>query len=234
MVERWRIPVFAAVLVGHGLIGWWLARAMPPPPVSAPDEEHVLYIELVSAPQPVSEPEPVTAEIEPSPVEPEPEPPPTRLPPRRIRMPAPPMQAVIETAPEAPPARELVDPARDPFSQPPAAPRAETGFGRRDLARMPSSNVPQLPGALDRDPGLARLPARQRIDARKIVDVVGAFIGGGPNAPVELPCGSRVNDPGAQMNESFSPAWNKHYGCGEDAARAGYDGRAQQPPGTVR
>src|SRR5690606_23117294 len=75
------------------------------------------------------------------------------------------MQAVIVPAQPAPPepARERVDPARDPFHRP-AAPHAPLQGLRHG-----------------------------RIGAKEVVDTVAALIGGGRNAPVEAPCGNRLS-----------------------------------------
>lgn len=140
------------------------------------------------------------------------------------------MEAVfVEAPPEAlpEPATTRIPGHEDPFHRPreDAPPQ---GFGRRDQAALPDARRPQVPGA--RPPGapLQGLRAQAPLDVRSVVEMVGGLIGGGPNAPVEAPCGGRISGQ-TSIAGGASPAWNSRYGCSDGAA--GYDGRVALPPG---
>ena len=236
MTERWHGWVMAIVALGHLGAAIWLSYAMVPLPVPRAAET-VMYVELIEiadppAPDPTPEPEASPPDVTPPP-EPRRTPPPDPV--VRLRRESVTMEAVIEprSDPLSGPAmpREFIDPERDPFYRPPAS--TDQGFGRRRaLPVLPDSNRPRIAG--ERPPD-APLPELRMGDTspKRIVEAIGSFIGGGPNAPMEAPCGGRVNG-GFGATTSFSPAWQKHYGCGDEKERAGYDGTVDQPPGTVR
>lgn len=226
MRERGQWLILAGVVLGHAGLLALLVRAMVPwQPAPAPERppEVVSWIEFDAQP-PSSEPEPVQA-----------------LPPREVRAPVarrpgrtmapvPAMEAVFIEAPSgAPPepATGRIPGHQDPFHRP----REEAppqGFGRRDQAALPDARRPQAPGA--RPPGapLQGLRARPPLDTRSVVEMVGGLIGGGPNAPVEAPCGGRISGQ-TSIAGGASPAWNSRYGCSDGAG--GYDGRVALPPG---
>jgi hypothetical protein len=207
--------VWLVVVLGHAGLLAWLMHAMVPPAVEPESVETVLYLDLAPTPaEPPAEPPP-TAPTEP--------PAPVQLPTRRIV--APPMQAVFETpAPAAPaPATERIDPADDPFHRPDQ--RAPTGFGRRDVPGLPNARAPRVAGEAPPNAPLRGLRHREPMSPKQLVNAIGSFIGGGPGAPVEAPCGGRMNG-GDSTAEGFSPAWNKHYGCTRDEDGASFDGSA--------
>lgn len=224
-VERWRVAVFTGVLLGHLGLALWLPRAMGPSFV--PPDDVVLQVEFF---EPPPLPEPSAPDTPPAPEQPPPERPRTQV----RRAPASAMEAVIETPAEptadAEPPREFVAPERDPFSRPPSA---ATGFGRRAAPDSPARSLPRIAGEAPPDAPLQGLGLRRR-GTREIVEFVGALIGGGPNAPVEVRCGGRLNGGGVTTAESFSPAWQQHYGCSDSGTGAGYDGRVELPENIAR
>jgi hypothetical protein len=137
------------------------------------------------------------------------------------------MQAVFEApVPDPPaPATGRIDPADDPFSRPRPSPPVATGFGRRATPALPDSRPPRVAGEAPANAPLQGLRHRERPSPQQLATLIGSLIGGGPNAPVEAPCGGRMNG-GGSTAEGFSPAWNKHYGCTRDEDAAGYDGSA--------
>lgn len=230
MRERGQLLILAVVVLGHAGLLVLLVRAMAPwQPALVADRplEVVSWIEF--------EPQPSRSD---PPAEPEPA---ESLPPREVRAPvvrrpvrsqapAPAMEAVfVEAPPEAPQeSAPLRIPAHeDPFHRPrdDAPPQ---GFGRRDQAALPDARRPRVPGA--RPPGapLQGLRARAPLDTRSVVELVGGLIGGGPNAPVEAPCGGRISGQ-TSIAGGASPAWNSRYGCSDGAGD--YDGRVALPPG---
>lgn len=232
MRERWQGWVLAVVVVAHVGVATWLSHAMAPVRAPVPvSDDMVMYIELVEPPpdvEPAQEPPPPADQPEPA----APSEPPAPTARRPVREPVA-MEAVIEPGPEieADAPREFVDPARDPFHRP-QSPVAQ-GFGRRDPTPvLPDANRPRIAGERRPDAPLPELRARGA-SPQRIVETIGSFIGGGPNAPVDAPCGGRING-GFGTAESFSPAWQKHYGCGDEKDRAGYDGTVELPPGTRR
>lgn len=232
MVERGRVLIASTVIVGHVLFVLLLARAMRPELPSAADVVMVVDFSLWTEPESEPEPEP---EIEPAIDEPAPAAPsmPVRTvrPRERARTP---MQAVIaEPAESEPaPAQWRLPPSADPFALPPAQVPPEQGFGRRDRPGLPSTSVPRIAGEAPPNP---IIPEQRmvRVSVRDVVHAIGGLIGGGPNAPVEAPCGGRING-GGNVSQGFPPAWSKHYGCAENPDPAAFDGRFEQPPGTVR
>jgi hypothetical protein len=133
----------------------------------------------------------------------------------------------ISTEPEP---RVLVAPERDPFHRPPD-PQSER-FGRRNTPTLREPDRPRLAGERPPDAPLPELRARG-VSPKQVAGVIGSFIGGGPDAPVEAPCGGRVNG-GAYTADSFSPAWQQQHGCGDTKERGGYDGTVELPPGVRR
>lgn len=213
--------VWLVVVLGHAGLMAWLMRAMVPPPVEPQRVETVLYLDLAPTP-----PTPVEAPSDDAaPEAPAVPPPPPRLPARRVV--APPMQAVFEAPAEPAPATGRIDPADDPFRRPRAP--ADTGFGRRDTPALPQAGAPRIAGEALPGAPLRGLRHRERMSPQQLVTTIGSLIGGGPNAPIEAPCGGRMNG-GDSTAEGFSPAWNKHYGCTRDEDGAGYDGSAVGMP----
>jgi hypothetical protein len=233
MRERWQWMVMGVVASAHVAVVVWLSHAMVPQLLSTP-EETVMIIELIDPTEP-DDPPPAIDEppVEPPPVAPLPPesapPEPVAGPPDR-RQPVP-MEAVIEPrldTPSDPDAtRALIAPDRDPFSRP--AP--SQGFGRRDVPTFPQPNRPRIAGERPPNAPLPEIGMPHR-DARAVIDVVGAFIGGGANAPIDAPCGGRVNGSFGTA-DGFSPNWQRDYGCGDMRERAGFDGTAEVPPGTA-
>lgn len=221
MGRRGQGLVWLVVVLGHAGLLAWLMQAMLPPTAGPERLETVMYLDLAPSPPPPDQPDPPPPEpaLEPAPA------PPPRLPTRRIV--APPMQAVFEEPAPPAPATSRIDPADDPFHRPQAP--AATGFGRRDIPSMPRSGMPRVAGEAPPDAPLRGLRHRQRPSPKQLVEAVGSFFGGGPNAPVEAPCGGRMNG-GFSTAEGFSPAWNKHYGCTREEDGAGYDGTATGMP----
>lgn len=221
MVERWQWGVWIAVVLGHVAVLLWLIQTMVPRIDTAP-EESVLIIEFLPSPPPP----PTTAAS----VEPETPPPVRRLPTRRVSAAV--MEAVIEPAPARAPAiatpNEHVAPERDPFALPSAPAR---GFGRRDVPTLPDSQRPHIAGEAPPNPVIPQL-RRRGVSPKQVIEGIAAFLGGGPNAPVEVPCGGRLNG-GSGTAESFSPAWQQHYGCDRSADNP-YDGTVELPPGVAR
>lgn len=229
MRERGQWWILAGVVMGHAGLLALLVRAMVPwQPALAPERptEVVSWIEFDAPPPAVPAPEPeAIGTLPPREVR--------ALAPRRpgrTRAPAPAMEAVfVEAPPEAPQeSAPLRIPAHeDPFHRPrdDAPPQ---GFGRRDQAALPDARRPRVPGA--RPPGapLQGLRARAPLDTRSVVELVGGLIGGGPNAPVEAPCGGRISGQ-TSIAGGASPAWNSRYGCSDGAGD--YDGRVALPPG---
>ncbi len=229
MAGWWRWSIWAVVVLGHLGVLFWLAKAMQPLQ-SHPPEEVVTWVEWVErAPEP-----PPAAETSPEPeAASTPDDPPVRRP-RVTRRESAPMQAVIEPLPDDPldsdAPREFVSPERDPFSRSTVDPDAAR-FGRRDLPSLPEIRQPRIAGERPVD---ALLPEYRALDRspKRIVEAVASFLGGGPNAPIEAPCGGRMSG-GDFTAESFSPLWQQRYGCGDKKQGAGFDGRFDQPPGTV-
>lgn len=228
MMERRQWPIWAGVLAGHIGVAVYLAYAMQPPPLLSRDM--VMVMELFDV---VPEPEAEAAEL-PNALSPEPAEEPRFEAPEPRRRSAAPMEAVIEPRedswPDVDTPREFVAPERDPFFRP-IDPSAQ-GFGRRGLSALPDARRPHIAGERPPDAPLPEYRAPDR-NPKRIVEAIAGFIGGGPNAPVEVPCGGRVNG-GFGTADGFSPAWQKHYGCGDEKARAGYDGTVELPPGTAR
>lgn len=247
MGERGRIWIALTVISGHVLVTLMLMRAMQPQPHSATHAETMMVIELIQPPSVQSESdapaERDTAEMESatdaqdiSRAEP-----PAVLPQRTIRprvASSEPMQAVIAEPPPADaddvpePAQWRLPPSADVFARAPDGEAEPQGFGRREQSRLPSVTRPRIAGEPPVNPIIPE-QRMTRIGAREVVHAIGTLIGGGPNAPVEAPCGGRVSG-GGNVAQGFSPAWNKHYGCSEDRDPTAFDGTAQQPPGTVR
>ena len=239
MCERWQWLVMGVVASAHVAVVVWLSHAMVPQRLSTP-EETVMIIELIEPTQPTeptepTEPPPAIDEppVEPRPLaplppEPSPREPVTRPPDRRDPVP---MEAVIEsrreTTSDPDATRALIAPDRDPFSRPVPS----QGFGRRDVPTFPRSNRPRIAGERAPNAPLPEIGMRHR-DARAVLDVIGGLIGGGPNAPVDAPCGGRLSG-GFGTADSFSPNWQRDYGCGDMRERAGFDGTAELPPGTA-
>lgn len=226
MTARWQWLVFTVVVLAHVVALHWLARAMAP---ATPAEEMVIMMQLIDTP-------PVILESEP--VEPEAETRSTAATPMRRRPAEPlresaPMQAVIEPRTDALPAvepdREFVSPEDDPFSRP-VDPNAAR-FGRRELPSLPEVNRPRIAGERPVDAPLPEYRARDR-SPKGVVEGIASFLGGGPNVPIEAPCGGRMNG-GDSTAESFSPLWQQRNGCGDRKQGAGFDGSFDQPPGTV-
>lgn len=227
MIERRQWPIWAGVVAGHIGVVAWLTHAMQPPRL--PPRDSVMIMELFDT---ALEPEPAVA----PPDEPLPAPvgePRARAPEPRRRS-ASSMEAVIEPREDRPAdvdaAREFIAPERDPFFRP-ADPFAHR-FGRRGQSALPDAQRPRIAGERPHDAPLPEFRARDH-SPKRIAETIASFIGGGPNAPVEVPCGGRVNG-GFGTAESFSPAWQKHYGCGDKKERVGYDGTVELPPGTAR
>lgn len=143
------------------------------------------------------------------------------------------MQAVIEPRVDAllegDAPREFVSPERDPFSRPVDPEGA--GFGRRERPVLPDAVRPRITGERPLDAPLPEyhVPGRS---PKRIVETIASFLGGGSNAPIEVPCGGRMNG-GDYTAESFSPDWQRRNGCGDGKTRVGFDGSYDQPPGTV-
>lgn len=228
--------MFTLVVLGHLVMGWFLARVMRPPefvPDVAAVDESVMYLEFLPPTSPV---EPA-AEAEPDPLEPEPlSPPPSRPPPAAARREAPAMQAIIPS-PAAEPIvasdepRELVAPERDPFHQPSTPVRDR--FGRPPTAAAGNPSLPRVAGERPLDVPIPELPAHEPLGPRRIIDVAAAFIGAGRNAPIEAPCGGRINS-NQVYNGAFSPNWQRDHGCGDEKQNAGFTGKVELPPGTAR
>jgi hypothetical protein len=213
--------VWLVVVIGHAGLLAWLMQAMVPPTTEPERVETVMYLDLLPPPPPDAPDEPPQPRPEPPP----PSPPADRPPPRRIV--APPMQAVFEEPAPPAPATSRIDPADDPFHRPQAP--AATGFGRRDVPLLPESAAPRVAGEAPPNAPLRGLRHRERLSPQQLVGAIGSFIAGGPNAPVEAPCGGRMNG-GTTTAEGFSPAWDKHYGCTRDEDGAGFDGTATGMP----
>ena len=229
MSSRVRVLVLGIVTLAHAALLYLLAEAMRPPPPSATVDERVLIVEFFQPPDPEPEPEPVEPEVE---ADPPPDlPAPTPRPPSRSA----PMQATIVTSPqiEPEPARDWVAPDRDPFSRPQTT-TPDAGFGRRDRAVLPGRQRPQVAGEAPPNAPLQGLRVHTPWDTRRIVETVGSLIGGGPDAPIEAPCGGRIASVNEQMTQAFSPHWNRDHGCGLDREPDRYDGRVELPPGTAR
>lgn len=232
MERRWQWLVMGVVAAAHVVMALWLSYAMAPLPVVQP-EETVMIIELIDpAVETVSTPTAPPPDTDPRPADPVPVPVPvpvTVTVPHREPVA---MEAIIEPRadplddPAAP--REFIDPRRDPF----ARPRASQGFGRRASPALPDSLRPRIAGERPPDAALPELRMRDR-SPQRIVGAIGRFIGGGRDAPVDAPCGGRING-GAMTADSFSPAWQAQHGCGDTKERAGYDGTVELPPGVVR
>lgn len=232
MLERGRLWIAVTVFVGHALAVLLLVRAMRPEwPLPLAAEESMLLIDFSlsaddeSGPEPEPEPaaETAAASGDAAPTLP------ARTVRPRERAPAP-MQAVIATPDEPEPAQWRLPPSADPFARP-AAPASAPGFGRREQPRLPSVTRPRIAGEAPVNPVIPEQPMH-RTSPGGILQAVGGFIGGGPNAPMELPCGGRLNG-GGNVGQAFSPAWNKHYGCADDRDPAVYNGRVELPPGTA-
>lgn len=233
MVERGRVMVALTVVVGHALFVAFLIRAMKPEP-ARPVAESMMMIDFALWPEAEPEPERV-AEPEVEPAQAEAEQAIASMPTRTIHpreRTAEPMQAVIAEPGEPEPAQWRLPPSADPFARPPAQASTEQGFGRRDQPSWPSASLPRVAGEAPLNPIIPEQRMR-RVTPQGVVHAIGAFIGGGPNAPVEAPCGGRVSG-GGNVSQGFSPAWNKYYGCAEDRDPAAFDGTIHQPPGTVR
>ncbi len=229
VAQRERVAAFALVVVGHLAMGWLLATAMRPPVFPPPvGDEVVMYLEFLPPPAPVDEPETQPPPKTEAPAWREPPPPVRSLP----RHDAPPMQAVFVPAPEPAPdqPRELVAPERDPFHRPPAP--ADQRFGRQVPEPHRNPGLPRIAGERPVDAPLQELRAQPRIGAKEIVGLAAIF-GGGPDAPVEAPCGGRVNSD-VVGNGAFSPNWRRDYGCGDNKDSAGFTGKVELPPGTAR
>lgn len=231
MRDRGQWLILAGVVLGHAGLLALLVRAMvpwQPSPVDDRPLEVVSWIEFEPAPSPAdTDVEPVAA---PAPVD--------ALPPREVvaprerrreRPPAPAMEAVFidPPAPVPEPASGRIAEHEDPFFRPPDAAPAR-GFGRRDQAALPDARRPQAPGARPPSAPLRGLRMRAPLDTRTVVEAIGSLIGGGPDAPVEAPCGGRVSGQ-TSIAGGASPAWNSRFGCSQ--ADAGYDGRVALPPG---
>lgn len=234
MAARGRFVVLTIIAIGHALLLYLLALGMRPPmPVDAPIQETVLMIEFFESPPP--EPEP---ELEPEPDEAAPESPPpppdTPRPWQPRAEPAPSMQVTFEEAPTTvpEPARETIAAERDPFHRP-SAPATDSAFGRRDLPQAPRPNRPQIAGEAAPNAPLQRLRVNPGWSPQRIVETVGGLIGGGPNAPVEAPCGGRLSG-GFGTADSFSPHWQRDHGCDPSRDPNAYDGRVELPPGSAR
>ena len=215
--------------LGHVGVGLWLSYAMVPPPAPlAAADDAVMFIELIDSVESMV-PVPGTQSVVAPPPD-EPLPPPVAPAPLLRREPVT-MQAIIEPRVAMPPAadanRERVSADRDPFHRP--AP--STGFGRRNVPSLPDAIRPRIAGERAFDAPLPDHNSRDR-SPRRLVETIGSFLGGGPNAPMEAPCGGRING-GASTADSFSPGWQKHYGCGDNKERAGYDGTVELPPGVA-
>ncbi len=225
MSGRWQWLVMGVVAIGHAVLAVWLSYAMAPTATVRHDDT-VLVIELIDPVDPA--PDPLPASIQPQPRIPTPPPRATAAPQRD----AVPMQAVIEPSvaqvPDIEAPREFIDAERDPFHRP----EPSQAFGRRDRRSLPDSTPPRIAGER---PDNALLPEWRMRDnsPQRVAQMIGRFIGGGPDAPVEAPCGGRVNG-GDMTADSFSPAWRSQHGCGDLKDRGGYDGTVELPPGTAR
>lgn len=227
--------MFALVVLGHLAAGWFLAKSMRPPVLSAPAaDEVVMYLEFLPPPpdvpdapvahEPTTEPEvPVTA--------------PERSPPARtVRSEPPSMQAIFvpaapeaETPVESP--REFVAPERDPFHRP-AAP-ANDHFRRTPPAAIGNPNLPRIAGGRPVEAPLPELKVRE-FGAKEAIQTAALLLGlGGENAPIEAPCAGRVSA-GLAGTSAFSPNWRRDYGCGDEKDSAGFTGKVELPPGTAR
>ncbi|TCS96010.1 hypothetical protein B1808_08810 [Pseudofulvimonas gallinarii] len=241
MVDRGRLLIASTVVAGHVLMAMLFAHAMRPAPRPVSDGEAMVVIDLSLWPQPEPEPEPavVAAPEEASPSATDtstgPEPlaaPAVPAPARAQRAPASAgMEAVIAGPEEPAPAQWRVAPSEDPFARP--SDPVERGFGRRGQPALPSVTRPRIAGEAPPNPVIPQQRMRRRMGPGEVVQVLGSLIGGGPDAPVEAPCGGRLNG-GENVGRAFSPAWNKHYGCSEDRDADDFDGTFAQPPGTVR
>ena len=230
MVERGRVWIALTVALGHALAVLLLVRAMRPEwPLPLASVESMLLIDFsLSAddvPEPEIEPPAENAAAADAAA--------STLPARTVRpreRASTPMQAVIATPDEPEPAQWRLPPSADPFARP-AAPAPAQGFGRREQPGLPTVRRPRIAGEAPVAPVIPE-QRMHRTSPRGIVQAIGGFIGGGPGAPVEAPCGGRLNG-GGNVGQAFSPAWNKHYGCAEDRDPAAYNGRVELPPGTA-
>lgn len=233
MLNRERLAALALVVCGHIGLVVLLVRAMAPPaPAPQPGREPMLLLEFYHAATPVPAPAPPDerpADADsPRPASP---PEPRIAPPASRRTPPRPMTAIIESPQlDEGPAPEPADspPVVDLFQRPvPEAP--PQGFGRRDQPRLREPTRPRIAGEAPPSAPMQGLRVRQ-LGARAVLHGVGALIGGGPDAPVEGPCGMRLNGRPDNLGP-FPPNWS---GC-EPARDAGqYDGRVELPPDLVR
>ncbi len=238
MVQRERVAAFTLVVLGHLAMGWFLASAMRPPVFSPPaSDEVVMYLEFLSPPVPADDMEADEDEDEDE-AEPDDQPavpvPPVAPPATRRESPS--MQAIfVPAVPEAAPPdespREFVAPERDPFHRP-ATPDGSR-FGRSPPTATGNPALPRIAGERPIDAPIAELRASEPFGPKRLVELAGALIGGGRNAPVEAPCGGRINGD-VVGDTSFSPNWRRDYGCGDEKDSAGFTGKVELPPGTAR
>ncbi len=233
VVQRERVAAFALVVAGHLAMGWFLAKAMRLPvlPPSASDEV-VMYLEFLPPPTP-DDIEVIEDVVEPDVQAPVPAPPVAPSAPRRE---SPSMQAIfVPAVPDAAPPdaspREFVAPERDPFHRP-ATPERDR-FGRSPPAATGNPALPRIAGERPIDAPIPELRATEPFGPKRLIEVAGALIGGGRNAPVEAPCGGRINGD-VVGDTAFSPNWRRDYGCGDEKDSAGFTGKVELPPGTAR